>query len=94
MVMEKKEANKAQVSQDEKKKQKIYIGPTMRGMVSGTVLTNGFPPAFLEASKGCPALMELVVPVSRLPQANRELAVFDSALSRFYRIAMEYKKGV
>ena len=94
MVMEKKETNKAQASQEEKKKQKIYIGPTLRGMVCGTVLTNGFPPAFLEASKRCPVLMELVVPVNRLPQANRELTVPDSALSRFYRIAMEYKKEV
>lgn len=90
---ETKETGRVQPVQ-ENKELKIYIGPTLRGMVSGTVFKGGFPPAFLEAAGKCPALKELAVPVNRLPQVNRELLDPDSAMSRFYRMAQEYRKGV
>lgn len=68
---------------------RIYIGPTLPGVVHGTVFTNGLPPALNEKIKAVPAVGELVVPVSGLRDANRELADRESALSRIYRLAEE-----
>lgn len=72
---------------------RIYIGPSFRGVVSGTVYKNELVPALNEAIKAVPVIAELVIPVSGLIDANKELATPDSALNRFYRVAMNYKKG-
>lgn len=77
---------------------KIYIGPRFEGMVSGTVFKNGRPPVLEAAIKSFPIFAELIVPVSGLVQANKELNKPDSALKRFYQMAEQHirsgKKGV
>lgn len=72
---------------------RIYIGPSFKGVVSGTVYSNDLAPALNEAIKAVPVIAELVVPVSGLVNANKALASADSALNRFYQIAMDYRKG-
>lgn len=72
---------------------KIYLGPNLKGVLRGTVFLNGLPPALEEAIRKLPVVAELVVPVSNIRQANRELADPDSALSRFYRAVESNKEG-
>lgn len=63
---------------------RIYIGPTIKGVVNGTVFKGDLPPMLKEAIGAMPAIGELVVPVTNLTAANRELTNPKSALSRFY----------
>lgn len=79
----------------------IYIGPRFDGMVSGTVFKNGRPPVLEAAVQAFPVMAELIVPVSQLVRANKELNKPDSALKRFYQMAETHihaglngKKGV
>ena len=72
---------------------KIYIGPSLKGIARGTVFQNGLTPELKERIQKTPAIAELVVPVGRLRDANRELADSDSALSRFFQIVEKYKEG-
>ena len=72
---------------------KIYIGPSLKGIARGTVFQNGLTPELKERIQKTPASAELVVPVGRLRDANRELADSDSALSRFFQIVEKYKEG-
>lgn len=71
----------------------IYIGPSFRGVASGTVFINGLAPALGEAIKKVPAIAELVIPVAGIVSANKELSDPGSALSSCYLAAAEYKKG-
>ena len=66
---------------------RIYIGPNFKGMVSGTVLKNGLPPALNEVICLCPAIGELVIPVKNLVQTRKELEKPDSAMRHFFRQA-------
>lgn len=76
---------------------RIYIGPNFKGMVSGTVLKNGLPPALNEVIRLCPVIGELVIPVKNLVQTKKELEKSDSAMRRFFHQAeifcLTYKKG-
>jgi len=72
---------------------KIYIGPTLKGVVHGSVFKTELPPMLQEAIAASPAIGELVIPVSNVVTANKELANPKSALSRFYDMAQRYSKG-
>lgn len=72
---------------------KIYIGPSLKGIARGTVFQNGLTPELKEKIQKMPAIAELVVPIERLRDANRELADPDSALSRFFQIVEKNKEG-
>lgn len=73
--------------------QKIYIGPSLRGVAHGTVFQNGLSPALEDMACRIPAVAELVVPINQLRQANRELEDPDSVLSRFFRMVETSKEG-
>ena len=83
----------AKAKQSASNKPKIYVGPSFKGVVSGTVFTNGLTPSLSDAIKAVPAIAELVIPVCNLSEANKKLADPDSALSRIHRKASAYKKG-
>lgn len=72
---------------------RIYLGPNLKGVMRGTVFLNGLPPALEEAIRKMPVITELVIPVSNIRYANRELTDPDSALSRFYRAVESNKEG-
>lgn len=72
---------------------KIYLGPTLKGVISGTVFGGGLPQMLQEAIKDVPAIAELVVPLSGLVEASRELTNKNSALNKFYDMAEKYRKG-
>lgn len=70
---------------------RIYIGPTLKGVTNGTVFNGDLPPMLQEAIKDIPAIGELVVPVTNLTAANKELANPKSALSRFWGLVKKSK---
>lgn len=72
---------------------RIYIGPSFRGVLTGTVYKTDLPPALENVIKKTPAISELVVPIEFLTEANRELSKTDSALRRIYQMAEEIKRG-
>lgn len=72
---------------------KIYIGPSLKGVTTGTVYRAGLTPALEAVIQNVPAVSELVVELERLPQANRELAHPDSVLRRIYQMAEKYERG-
>lgn len=72
---------------------KIYIGPSLRGVAHGTVFRNGLSPVLEDMIRKFPVVKELVVPVSSLQNANRQLNNPDSALSRFFHIVEKCKEG-
>lgn len=72
---------------------RIYIGPSLRGVLTGTVYKSGLTPALEAAAEKIPAISELIVPLENLTKANRELSEPDSALRRIYQMAETYKRG-
>lgn len=75
------------------KEPRIYIGPSLKGTITGTVYKTALAPALEEAIKELPAISELVVPLEHLTAANRELSEPDSVLRRIYKMAEDYKRG-
>lgn len=73
---------------------RIYIGPSFRGVSSGTVYkSNALPPALEAAINGNPTIKELVIPVTGLVEAKKQLQNPKSALSRFYEASKGYQEG-
>lgn len=63
----------------------VYIGPSIKGVVStGTVYNNGLPELLIKKAVEQPVLNSLIVPVSKLSEAKRELSVSGSALATIY----------
>lgn len=72
----------------------VYVGPSLKGAMRGTIYNNGFPDVLKDAIKEKPAIRELLVPISDLPAANKELMNPDSARSRIFGIVDKYfRKG-
>lgn len=72
---------------------RCYIGPPTLGVMTGTIYIGDLPPELQKALDEKPIIGKLVVPVSQLPAANRDMANPDSAMRRFYRAAAEFFKG-
>lgn len=73
-----------------------YVGPSTLGITSGTIYNAGLPPILENAIKELPVIKNLVVPISRLAEANKALGTPGSSMSKFYSIAKDYftkKKG-
>lgn len=77
----------------EKVSPRIYIGPSLKGVLTGTVYKTDLTPNLEAAVKKAPFIAELIVPLEHLTETNREFSDPDSALSRIYRMAEEYKRG-
>lgn len=66
--------------------QTIYIGPSIRGVMTGTVFTGSDLPEHLVAAiEQQPVLKELIVPVSQLIEARKQLQDSNSAMSKYFR---------
>lgn len=91
------EKNVAAVQQKAKKKEAakspmwdgktvMYVGPTIRGVAAeGSLFKNGLPELLKNEMEKQPAIRDLIVPVDRLAEANKELAMPGSALAAVYR---------
>lgn len=68
-----------------KKETVVYIGPSIKNVVStGTVYNNGLPARLAAEIEKQPAVRNLLVPVSRLAAVQRELSNPGSAVSLIY----------
>lgn len=72
---------------------RIYIGPTFKGVVNGTVFKGDLPPMLKTAIKDLPAIGELVIPLADLIEANKKLSIPESSLNRFFEMAKKYGRG-
>lgn len=76
----------------------VYLGPTVKGIVeSGAAFTNGLPKKFKEFAEENPIVHELIVPISNLADARKELRSENSPMAVFFdsvkEIAEKMKKG-
>lgn len=63
----------------------IYIGPTIKNVVTAnTLYSNGLPKALKEEMTRQKVLKKLVIPVEELADAQRQLATLGSALKTIY----------
>lgn len=80
----KTERNKSVVAA-EQKKTLVYIGPSIKNVVStGTVYNNGLPVKVMKEIEKQPIIKSLVIPVDKLAAAQKELATQGSALAVIY----------
>lgn len=67
---------------------KIYIGPSIPGVVqTGASFSGGYPPMVAAALKAQPFLQELMVVSGELAQAKKETRNSESRLGMLYRKA-------
>ena len=85
-VAEATPAKKASKAVIEKADAVAYIGPTIsRVAVSGSIYKAGLPRKLEEKIKEIPAIGELIVPVSRLGAARKQVRDRSSSLATVYR---------
>lgn len=63
----------------------VYIGPDIPDVKQYTVFNNGLPATLVQKIADRPFFNSLVVPVTRLAQANADLAKEGSALNVIYK---------
>lgn len=67
------------------KKTVVYIGPTIKSVVStGTIYNNGLPESLKKEIEKLPLIGSLLIPVDGLAAAQKELATPGSALAVIY----------
>ncbi len=67
-----------------------YIGPSFYGIVEkNTVFRSGLPPRLKKLSEELPFMQGLLVPVSGLARARRELQMLGSEKQMLYRRALK-----
>ena len=67
------------------KKTVVYIGPSIRNVVStGTIYNNGLPESLILKMNEQPVIKNLLVPVEGLADARKELTRPGSALRTIY----------
>ena len=72
------------------KKTMVYIGPTIKHIVKeGNAYRGGYPPRLEEKILNNPVLKDLLVPVSELAQARKELRKTGSRLVSIYNKVKE-----
>ncbi len=85
-TVQKETKRKAAARQETGKTETVmYIGPTIRNVVTtGTLYNNGLPESLRKEAEKQPVIRNLIVPVSELAAAQKELAVPGSALAVIY----------
>lgn len=64
----------------------IYLGPTIKNVVAtGTVFNNGLTKAVVEAIAKCPAVDELIVPLSEIATSLNNISNKKGSTYAFYR---------
>ena len=63
----------------------MYIGPSIKNVVTtGTLYNNGLPEILKKEAEKQPAIKSLIIPMSELTAAQKELATPGSALKIIY----------
>ena len=75
---------------NEKAKTMVYIGPTMKHVArEGSAYRGGYTPKFEQKIKDNPILKELIVPVTELAEARKEMRTAGSRLEALYKKVKE-----
>ena len=75
---------------NEKAKTKVYIGPTTKHVArEGSAYRGGYTPKFEQKIKDNPILKELIVPVTELAEARKEMRTAGSRLEALYKKVKE-----
>lgn len=70
--------------------QMVYIGPSIRGIVTRfSAFYHGIPPGLKKAVKELPMLSSLLVPVKQYAQKKQEVEIQGTALHTIYQKAEE-----
>lgn len=93
-MSETKKSMKKENTKENMREPMVYIGPDIPDVKQYTVFNNGLPATLVQKIADKPFFNSLVVPATRLAQANAELAKEGSALKAIYKKAcMKDQKG-
>ncbi len=71
---------------------KIYVGPTLQGIVKrNTVFSNGLPVKLQNVADKTPILKGLIIPVDELPDAQKQIRQKQGAIYTYYKLVTELK---
>lgn len=88
------ESGTGQTAKVTQKKTVIYIGPSIKNVVStGTLYNNGLPKILKEEMVKQPVIKKLIIPVEDLSEAQRKLATPGSALATVYGKVITQEDG-
>ena len=88
------ESAAGQTTKAAQKKTVIYIGPSIKNVVStGTLYNNGLPKILKEEMTKQPVIKKLIIPVEELSEAQRKLATPGSALATVYGKVITQEDG-
>lgn len=72
-------------------KKMVYLGPTIEKIaVSNTIYNNGVAESLQVIARENPAIQALIVPIDKIVDTRKELAVASSVMSMCYKKALEY----
>ena len=75
-------------------RQKMYIGPSIPGVVkNSTVFIGDLPKRLTEVSQQVPSIQNLVVPIERITEAKKALSQKGSVEDVSYERIVNYLKG-
>lgn len=87
-----KSENDVVVIENTKKITVVYVGPTIAGVVKqNTFFNNGIPSILRTTIDEYPALGGLLIPISRLPKALKDITNNQGALHIIFENAKQYK---
>jgi hypothetical protein len=79
-------------SMETMKETMVYVGPTIIGVaVQNTFFNNGIPDALKAAIADAPIIGNLLIPISKLPMALKEIENKQGAMHIYIQNAKQYK---
>lgn len=92
--VETSDSTKKTVKQNEVVKEPMmYIGPTIKGVVvKNTIYNSGLPKALVEEGDKLPVIKSLIVPVSKVAEARKNLRNTNSAIGICYDQVLSFSK--
>ncbi|WP_445506701.1 hypothetical protein [Niallia sp. 03190] len=94
-VIKKVEKTLHEIRQEAEVKSVIYCGPTLpnHALLQYSTFTGDLPPHVQEHIEKCPAIMELVVPVSELAETTANLTVKGTKDQIMFEEVSKYVRG-
>jgi len=71
----------------------IYVGPNNKHITKSSIFIGGYPPHITKHIESCPALNNVFIPVSELPEYLKRAKVENSAEQIIYNQVQNYFKN-
>ena len=89
-----KETTNENAIETTKNSQVVYIGPTLKGIVTkNTIFASGIPSEVKEQLNKYPILNKLVIPIKNLPKVNMEMQTGGAHSVLYARAVEQITKG-